>query len=756
MVAIDLSDAYFGDGEQVVDPDDSSSSPFQDIETYHSVARVFQITTDDFPTYVYTNKVKAKYIEISKKKSVCSIMLNDKSINEISEYDGQYGVGLNSNVDGYEFFLVLAEPDGDDIPIEGNYEDNKVVLFSGYNRCSYAVALGQKHLSAGYVGIEEITNEIKIDGILEVDHSYTSSSILSGEIGSNQVKFYTRKTIFNEKGLRDCFNGQLKVETTTRDNSSGVVSTSMGKFSVFDKTGIANTTHWNCAQILEFIINVYFLENIDIRKLLDQKDRIEFISKFARIDISNINNSDLSEMTPIDFDLTGMGFLEAVYKILDESRRYSISKRYETDGIAKIGLRANSKTQRATDNDSDVPIKIPIGEANKPAKRTDIFEKGNVNLNRENKSVGRVVVRSGHLWINTLASTWYINPVFPHASSSTESYVSVGHSDSFSSHPHLVCTDYTESKKGIPSQTYHMMNSRLVGDWLASDLGVNLVDFNESLDQNIFLNEKILEIKPFLFKPYSHSGALSTEDMGVYTALPVAKSDGEYSPVINEEFIFIQPIIGSKDDDWKIAFKYKAGNFGEFVAYAGADKDTSESGKHRFKEYIDNSPVPSTSKYPENRGVVTKEIPLYVRCAVKTDYRLRGIAEIPSYDPKKHRTVYVDDNEIEFALQYRDYYYDEGGWVELPNGWLSDGKAEVEALSKLQKKSEAILDKLIYVANSGFVNLNGVQFSIKVGDMIDEFEGTNRSFDFEAIINKVSYNLELKRTAISYGAKHDR
>jgi len=766
MPSTNIVDLEAGDGSKVSNPVDSTEiTPWLDPQTEHSVARVFSSTTSGIPTYVYTNKVKAHYIDISKKRSTCSVTIQDDTLDQIVDYDGNYGIGLNSNVDGYDYLLVLAESSKANITTAGNYANDKIVLFSGYNRGSYSIDLDEKRVSGGYVGIEEMLNEIKVDGILEVNHENApSSQNLNGDIGTHQVNYYDCKVIFNEKGVPDNFIGQLKYSyTINRDSTPPVVGlTSVG---VFDKSGLQEAGFWNCEEILDYLMAVYLSHNPELRLFLDQADRLDYVSKFLGFDYGSLSRSDLADIEPKDFDITGMGLLDAIYKVLDQSRRYSVSKKYKQNGKAIIGLRANSKAQRIADNSSDIPYKLQIGEAGAAAVKLDIVESANLNLNRENKSVGRVVVRGGYLHINTLITTWGDNTVTPAASNSKTAYSAASNSENFTDHLNALAVDYTASKKGVPSQTYNIINTGMRGDLLNANLSVTLADFNETIDQEIFKTEKLVEIKPFLFKAYSEASSRPTEELAIYVAHPKEDSDLKESPILSvsgTNFIYIQPIEGGKDEQLKMRAKFKADGKAEFVITSSADKKDEDRTEHRFKEYIDNSTVPQPLKYPTSRGIDTPEIPLYIRCAVKTDYRLRGIAEIAGYDDDKHRTLYIDDREaVNIALQYKDKTYDgEGGWDNLTDGWIDGaGTAEKLVLSKLQSQAEAILDKYAgSPQNSGYVELNGCQHAMKPGDMIDEFEETagttgDRGFDFEAVVNKVGYDLVERKTIINFGAK---
>lgn len=743
--------------------DDTDQTPQNPQQTWHSVASIFHTIPASpaaltHPIYVYGVDHKAHKINMSKYKSTCEVTFEDDTKKEIADWDGQYGISTNTNVDGYDFILVLDEPDRSQIPTAGNYIDDKVVLFSGYDRATYDLDTN-KRVAVNYVGIEEITNEIKMVGIVEVNHILSFEGKFSGPISPDHVRYYNKRLVFNEGSAKDRYSGVLEVETKIVDKHAGPTDISQTKMPVHDKSGIGDAEHWNCKQILDYIVGVFMNHNLDVRRLLDQKDRIKFVSNFIRFDMASIKNSDLHKVTPMNFDLNGLGFMEAIYKILDKSRLYSVVKQYQADGVAVIGLRANSKAQRLADNSSFVPTKILIGEADAADDAANNHESSNIKLNRENKSIGRVEVVGGHLWINTLLTSWFTHPVTPNASKNRETNDPAANSSSFSDHINLMAVDYTESKTGIPAQLYNAMNERMLDHFLGADAGITIAEFNETIDQRLFTTAGVVQIKPNIFKPYSNSKARDLDDMVIYAALPVERSNGVSSALSNDagdEFYFIQPIVGTNEDDWKLAAKYSAGLFGAFIIYAGADKDKTDSGEHRFKEYIDSSTVPPPTTYPANRGVITKEIPLYIRCAVKTQYRIKGVAEIAGYDPRKHSIKYVSaDQAIDIAIQYKDKEYDgEGGWTNLTDGYIDGvGLGEQLALNDLNTEAESVLLKFSSIANSGFTTENGVISSIMVGDIIDEFVDPSgaRSFDFEALISHVTYDLIEKFTGVNYG-----
>ena len=763
MVTSTIADSISGDGQQIAAPGDPTDiSGFLDQQTEHSVARVFTAVATTFPTHVYTNTVKAHYIDMSKKKSTCSVTIQDESLVNIDEYESNYGVSLNTNIDGYDYLIVVAEDNKAGITTAGNYAADKIVLFSGYNRGTYAMDLDDLNVTCNYVGIEEMLNEIKIDGILEVDGVSQTADILSGDVIVNQTAYYDRRVVFNEKGRRDKFDGQLKTTFTYSDLAGSSVSEKEETVPIFDKTGLGYSYHWTCLDIFDYLMALYHKKSQDIRNYLDQADRLDFVSQFLRFDFGSITRSDLADVIPKDFDISGMGVLDAIYKVIDESRRYSVTKRYVQDGVAMVGMRANSKTQRQADSAGDIPLKMPIGEYGAAAVKADIVESANINLNRENKSVGRVVVRGQHLRINTLATTWGPNTVTPIASTNKSTKVQAANSSDFSYHMHLLSMDYSEAKTGVPQQSYVIMNTAMVGDMLGAATGISIADFNEATDQELFKNERIMSFEDKIALPYGNSNSREADPMQIYTAAPYKNEavTPETTHAITtgsngtDTFYYIEPIVGGKEADLKIAAKYKTGDYGEFQLYSNADKKDDGRTTHRFKEYIDDSQVPAAAKYPKSRGVDTNEIPLYIRCSIKTDYRIRGIAEIAGYDTAKHRTIYIDDKGApEISVGYRDFEYDgAGGWSAVTSGYLDGvGTAEQQVLDDLQSKAAAILDEQTIVGNSGYIEVSGCQYSIKPGDMVDEFTGTGRAFDFEGIINKVGFDLRERRTILSMG-----
>ena len=364
--------------------------------------------------------------------------------------------------------------------------------------------------------------------------------------------------------------------------------------------------------------------------------------------------------------------------------------------------------------------------------------------------------------MNTLCTTWHDQTPTPPTSKSKDSLDPADGVAGFTQSPTLVCTDYNESKTGVPEQTYVILNSNLVGLELNGTISMTLSEFNETADQELFKNEKVLEIKPFLFLPYGNASNRVSEDMQLYVAFSreTTESPIEETPQLNSaEFMYIQPIKGGGQDTLKISAKYKSVPFGEFKLSSLSDKKDGDRTEYKFKEYINNSPVAYSGKYPASRGTSSTEIPFYVRCAIKTDYRIRGQAEIAGYSSAKHRTLYIDDKQTgDIALQYNDHTYDgDGGWDVTSDGYLDGtGTAEQSLLANLQSIAEATLSKYTNVGNSGYTELNGCQW-IKPGDMIDEFEETSgttgdRGYDFEAIITKVGLDLIERKSIISYGA----
>jgi len=188
-------------------------------------------------------------------------------------------------------------------------------------------------------------------------------------------------------------------------------------------------------------------------------------------------------------------------------------------------------------------------------------------------------------------------------------------------------------------------------------------------------------------------------------------------------------------------------------ANGGKDNVNAATGKTPFGEYQHTSIIPYFNiairffdGYDDSNPV-----PLFIRTNVRTDYRIKGIAQIAGYDADIHNTEIVEDMDFKLSINYKDATYDgAGNFTNVTNGFLHADDATI--LQKIQEKAEALLAKYNVIQNSGFVDFNGYQNYIKVGDWSDKFTGTGRDINTPVVVSTITYDLTKKLTTVAFGS----
>lgn len=709
----------------------------------HSVYTKFE-DTDSIGTFTCTKKIRPQKIFISEKLSTCMSIYVDKDVDRLYTYDSLLGIDYDAYTKGRQFILVADETEVLDasLPASGDSYTSKEVLFCGYNKPGGAIDFNSVRLTHEWVGIEELLNEVKISGI------YTNS--VNSETETSTRSLSSARCIFNEDGNKD--RSQI-----TESSEIG------GAKYFFNKSGIGQTEFWSCKNILLYIKWFYCTANSPIIAL-DSGDRglnlINYISNYINIDFERMNETDLPDIDPMNLDLEGMGVLDAIKKVLKESKKYMLYKAYRCDGKVTIGYRSKIAVTTTERFPEDNPMLFRIGVQGASTASTNLVNAGNINLNRETKNVGRVIVLGDYLRINTLCTSLAYSTFASNLSSDPDTYSAVAGLTTFTDRLALVltATHHLETWQ----QNYQVIPTNMLSVAL-SDIGANMTTYNgESTSLKIFDGLKCLEFsREFIVGGVTEVEGKKVRDMGCFIALPSTPYDyngTDYIQALRYDdtnyYYYITPL-ESVQNNFSLKHEDKKNRSAIILCEANGGKDNinADTGKTPFGEYQYSSIVPYFNiairffdGYDDSNPV-----PLFIRTNVRTDYRIKGIAQIAGYDSDIHSTEIVEDMDFKLSINYKDATYDgAGNFTNVTNGFINADDDLI--LQKIQAKAEALLEKYTVIQNSGFVDFNGYQNYIKVGDWSDKFTGSGRDINTPVVVNTITFDLTKKLTTVAFGS----
>ena len=733
--SISVDSAYDQYGDPLLLGEDIPSAVYPDPSvTKYAVSHAF-VDSNSFPSYAYTNKVDIDVINMGQIASNAKGRITDPSLVQIVDYDGELGINLNSYVKGRHFIIVTDETAYDNPTIDESYGNDRIVLFAGYNKSTYGVNLSSLDVHPTYVGIENLLNEIKILGRFEHNAVDNQSLNFSTTVHTD------RPCVFNPNG-RPNRGGTIKVNAS---------DTAFILTPVFKSTGLNSSDFWTLGDILKYLIGCYMFPSelsstIDDGKYLNM---VSFTSKFFKIDADV--SSDAFQRIPHNLDLTGLGVYDALVKVAVETRQFSLARTYDSQGRCLLAFKDNLTSSRDA---GESGMTLNIGELLAPANKQNIVEDLNLNLNRETNNVGRVIVLGDHLVCNTLASTARTTVDYP-MSSQADELSSVSGITDFTEHLQLVLVGADRSESGVVRQTYAMTNKAWL-DFTLANLGFDEEDTNETYTY-FFKSYRAIPIIKALKTLLIQSDANSFSSAGVYIAMPSTDKRGDPAKnyptqkINDETFYYIAPIEKLRNH-FEADFK-ENDDFGSIIITETEEADL-ENGATTVEEYISNCSFGDVIT-SDLIGDDDKCIPMFVRCSVICDYRIKGIAEIDGFDPEFHETVYVEDKSFKAEVSFKDASYANGAFTAIEDGAINE-TAFSNTMSAIQSKAEYILSKYTTVQNSGVIPLAGIQFNFKVGQYITEITGTGRTIPLTTVINNVVINLREKSTTIELGARYDQ
>lgn len=436
---------------------DSGQSELLEKNTNHAVWTKFEDEITD-EIYLCDRNIVAETVTISEYTSICNTVLVYPTIENISDYDGFYGNHFNEYVKGRQFLIITDEDNvlDEDLPSNNQpYDYDRRVIFSGYNRSGASLEINELRVNVEWVGVENLLNEIKISGCYIKNITTPSWPVAS--IGLKVLS--AQNCIFNENG-----RGDKHIDDE-------------GNKRYFNKSGVKNSSIWTLADIYKYICEHYTKITSELISIGSGSglSLIEYIGKFIDIDYRDIDNTDFALITPYDFNIEGLGVLEAIIKVFEESKKYMMYKAYTADGVVTITYRI--KTALDADRGAeDLPILINIGELDTPPDSTINFNSGDLVLNRETRNIGRVIVLGDFLKINTLATTLAYEEFSGQFSADRDSYAPASGLDSFEDRIALALIDTKYPEK--IEQIYIAVPINNMSLTIAG-LGADLSEFND-------------------------------------------------------------------------------------------------------------------------------------------------------------------------------------------------------------------------------------------------------------------------------------
>jgi len=706
--------------------------------------------------YACERNIQVNTVTITDYTSVCESILVDETKTKISSYNTLYGIDYASYTKGRQFLIVVDQTGVADasLPADGaayTAGDN-VVIFSGYNKPGSALAFNDLRVHMDWIGVENLLNEIKIFGCY-TQNIMTPNWPPAGSSGLLKV-LSNNKCIFNEGGRGDLNTQSLKGDT--------------GKY-YFNKSGMKHSTTWTLEKILRYVVDWYTKSTSEIIALDNRIgiNLITYISNYIDYDYGDIELSSFADIVPYDFSLEGLGVLEALQKIFAESKSYFMYKAYCNDGKVTLMHKGKGANTTVRGTEVDQPMLLNIGALGAEPDSTILYNSANIKLNRETKNVGRVIVMGDYLCINTLATSCAYPAEGSKAafsgqfSTNKDSYSAIAGLTTFTDRMSLVLTD-TQRVADINEQSYIAVPTNLMSLTIAdvtADLNqYHTVDFQEADTAKIFDTLKACKINRMLDQGKVTDEAIAVRDIGVYIGHP-SESEARSPETLNyvyptikvasDEFYFISPIEGEETGmDAKLDEKDHSA-----LLLFGKNLDINDdTGFTNFREYLYQSELlPFESSYGFANYNVANPAPVWMRANIQTDYRIKGIATIATFDANVHETVIVYDDDFKLSLNYKDATYNgAGSFSNVTNGFVVAGDNAV--LQKLQEKADSILSKYTVIQNSGWCELNGVQYSFKVGDWTNKFTGTSRDIETPLICESIIFDFQNKKTTLMFGS----
>lgn len=732
------------------------------------------------PTLKWTKKLRWDMIEKSKNGSICKVEITDTDRTKIPEYnDSAYGFFINSTTAIRNFIQVVKLKQGEAFEGEGSdYTDNRICLFSGFMRSPVEINTQGDVFTLTYRGIEEIFDFYKMNGIITFNLESGINGIVSGT--QDNIKHISGPLIFNKNGVPD----QLDQSALSATITTGPAEIGGGDLDapLFNRSGFGPVKWWNMFDIVKYLQRWYFETNtldtllpnqfFEILRLLRQWVEFDLFPKGAVRPFKY--ETELSLIVPVNLEITAMGLWESFVHIIDQTKEFLPIFHYLPDG--KVSIAFGPKDVDAIDGSFAHTIKR--GALNQARNLDDILLDSEIVLNREWGNLGRVVVEGAPTRINTLIAAKTLNDDSDTKMSNTDQSLVASNGDvDFSNRMSFVMLEDLEKTNGSRHIVLRAVNVNMIGAKITDIIPAG--DINETENLELFKTLKGLTILSSIEPSFSDRTKHNELRYSITISKPINRTDISSGNIEvhptgldgAQEFYAIIPAL--KND--LIQMQLISGDFGGLGLVALGDQAEG------WGQYLDNSNIFST--FTDDSEIWTnpnglKTLPLvFLRCAVETEYRIKGISEISGYDPKEHDTLYIRNDSYRLSLSFRDDIFKSvafsdktnpfGKFEAVSSGYIDNADGSLDAQRKkpmedIQARSQNILNKFIFPQFSGKLNLHGIREMFSPGHLIKEIKGesgnnaNNRSFNMSTNINTVRFFRLPQKTQLLIGTQPDR
>lgn len=732
---------------------DSSQAQLLPRDTNHVCYSKFE-DSSTLASYTCDRKIHVTTVSLSEFNSVCESIIVDPTVTKLSSFDATYGVNFDSYVKGRQFILVVdktgtldADLPAQNAPYSAN---NQVIIFSGYSKKGATLDLNDLRFHMDWVGVENLLNEIKIHGCYTKNVT-TPSYPPAGSVGLKVLS--DNLCIFNQNG-RGNLNSEIGEGEVSLDSDGDILT---GKY-YFNNSGLKHSTTWTLEKILRYVVEWYTKATSEIisndRKL--GLNTLTYIANYIDFDYRHLGKTDFKSIVPYDFSLEGLTVLEAIEKIFKESKKYCLYKGYTGTGKVTLSYRIKNSdaVNRGTD---DLGMRITINDIDAVPTAYDVYNDANINLNRDTKNIGRVIVLGDFLRINTLMTSVANADFSGLFSTNKDTYSAIAGLTTFTDRIQLCLTD-TKRTNDINEQSYVAVPTNNM-DLTIADVTADLNQYNSEPDTTkIFDTLKALKINRELDAGTLTEKSIKEKDIQVFLAHPSIsevrspETSNYIYPTIkvgSDTFYFITPL---ENKDIEIDGKLNTEDFSSILIFGNTTELNDETSMTNFKEYLYKSEIEyNEPSFGFTNYNITNPAPIWARANVVTDYQIKGISQIAGFDNDIHETHIVYDDSFKLSISYKDAEYNgAGSFSNITNGFINASDSAV--LQKIQEKADSIMDKLAVIQNSGFCNLNGVQYYMKIGDWVEKFASSNRDIESPVLISNITFDFQEKKTTLFFGS----
>jgi len=714
---------------------------------------------------------------IDKNGSTTNFKIADPNFT-ISDFDsstGPLGFRFDQTTANRSYAMIVLLGPGQSFPANGaayTENDNNQVLFVGFNKTGCQLFPGGGPDGGGdsigltYSGIEQGLNDLLVSGIISYDLRAGLNKSQTNLSHKNIVHGFHKRAIFNEDGKPDKLDLSrvdiLGVSPVLEKTSGSGVGVALSN-EFFNKSGEGPADYWSIKDILLYIAHMYGQKNIYIDPLLPKDFQLK--NKFSLyVAFVGAIPDDLDNETPSDLDLEGLGVYDAIVETVNQSGKFDIYGGYSITG--KFEFRFVPKENRDAREFRTVVSRNGTGVTYDTNK---ILENCTLNCNREFSQVGRVEVHGARVIVNTLLTSFFEGTDNPQSIFSVTEDVfgavtgtRITPDDFARNHLKLYPKESLSLDVGVNGLLYNVSSL----NWTENEINLPVTAGINS-DDNILMFEQfetpeiLDEVQP------AYSELKSKKKLAASFISDVLNSDS------NGKWMFVKPLDTSSIFNIMVDPSDQGGlMMKELIPQVGgkAEEPNGWYDLEKFQTVLE-SEITNDGKLVHGLAF-RKPLPVFYRCSIRTNHRLKGIAEIPGYNPAKHRIVRIKDDRFQLSLSYKDGEYDSltsgtdkeelvttnrGTFTAIADGFISlaDGSTdpdEDKPITSIQAFAESELTRLIDIPqNTGDLTLTGIQPHFQLGKFITEIEGSSRTFAFPSTVISIRYEYDALKTFVGLG-----